>query len=112
MGLGPGVVQRRLVAALQAEPKRRFTVDELAEIVFPGELIERKHEVSVRRVLKDLPGLDLHFRKVGRAAPWLALSRVACRLSVASSAAGCNLECVTAREALTRAAEDDHGGDG
>jgi hypothetical protein len=45
-------VQRRLIAALD-ESGRRFTVEELAEIAFPGELIERKHEVSVRWALVD-----------------------------------------------------------
>ena len=61
-----GVVQRRLVAALQAEPKRLFTVEELAEIAFPGEPIERKHAVSVRRALKNLPGLDPHLYPAGK----------------------------------------------
>ena len=65
MSHGPGVVQRRLIAALD-EPGRRFTVEELAEIAFPGETIERKHEVSVRRALKNLDGLDLHFCKAGQ----------------------------------------------
>jgi hypothetical protein len=58
MSRGPGVVQRRLIAAFH-EPGRRFTVEELVEIVFPGEPIERKHAVSVRRALKNLPGLHL-----------------------------------------------------
>jgi len=59
MSRGPGIVQRRLIAALQNEPTRRFTVEQLAEIAFPGEQIERKHAGSVRRALKNLPGLDL-----------------------------------------------------
>lgn len=66
MSRGAGVVQRRLIAAFQAEPGRRFTVKELAEIAFPGEPIERKHAVSVRRALKNLPGLDLHSYPRGR----------------------------------------------
>jgi hypothetical protein len=69
MSRGPGVVQRRLVAAFQVEPGRRFIVKELAEIAFPGEPIERKHEVSVRRALqalKKLPGLELDFHKAGK----------------------------------------------
>ena len=61
MSRGLGVVQRRLIAAFQDQPCRRFTVEELAEIAFPSELIERKHEVSARRALKNLVGLDLHF---------------------------------------------------
>ena len=60
MSRGPGIVQRRLIAAFQSEPTRHFTVEQLAEIVFPGEQIERKHAVSVRRALKKLPGLDLY----------------------------------------------------
>ena len=56
MSRGAGVVQRRLIAAFEVEPGRRFKVKELAEIVFPGEPVERKHEVSVRRALNNLPG--------------------------------------------------------
>ena len=59
MSRGPGIVQRRLIAAFHSEPTQRFTVEQLAEIVFPGEQIERKHAASVRRALKNLPGLDL-----------------------------------------------------
>jgi hypothetical protein len=64
MSRGLGTVQRSLIAAL-AESGRRFTVKELAEVAFPGELIERKHKVSVRRALKNLAGLDLHFSRAG-----------------------------------------------
>ena len=66
MSRGPGIVQRRLIAAIQGEPGRLFTVEELAEIAFPGEPIERKHLVSVRRALKNLPGLDPHLYKAGK----------------------------------------------
>ena len=69
MSRGAGVVQRRIIAALQAEPWQHFTVEELTEIAFPGEPIERKHLVSVRRALKalkNLPGLDLHFYRAGK----------------------------------------------
>jgi hypothetical protein len=65
MSRGPGVIQRRLIAAFH-EPGRRFTVEELAEIAFPGEPLERKHAVSVRRALKKLPSIDLHFHKAGK----------------------------------------------
>ena len=61
MSRGLGNVQRRLIAAVD-EPGRRFTIEELA---FPGEPIERKHLVIVRRALKNLPGLKLHFHKAG-----------------------------------------------
>jgi hypothetical protein len=48
-----------LIAAFQSKPTGRFTVEQLAEIVFPGEPIERKHLVSVCRALKNLPDLNL-----------------------------------------------------
>ena len=57
MSRGAGIVQRRIIAALQAEPTRLFTVEELAEIAFPGEPIEHKHWVSVRRALQGLKGV-------------------------------------------------------
>ena len=66
MSRGLGIVQRGLLAAYQLEPTRRFTVKQLAEIAFPGEQIERKHAVSVRRALKNLPGLDLHVCRIAR----------------------------------------------
>jgi hypothetical protein len=66
MSRGPGVVQRRVIAALQSEPGRRFTVKKLAEIAFPGETIERTHEVSVRRALRSLPRAELNFYKAGK----------------------------------------------
>ena len=79
MSRGLGVVQRRLIAALQAEPKRLFTVEELAEIAFPGEPIERKHWVSVRRALKNLPGLDPHLYRAGKSSTrgWRYVVRLA-----------------------------------
>jgi hypothetical protein len=64
MSRGAGVVQRRLIAALD-ELGRRFTAEALAEIAFPGEPIERKHLVSVRRALANMPGLKLHFQRTG-----------------------------------------------
>jgi hypothetical protein len=63
MSRGPGVVQRRMIEAIQGEPARRFTVGQLAEIAFPGEPIERKHAVSVRRALKNLSDLELRSYK-------------------------------------------------
>lgn len=54
MSRGLGVVQRRLIAALQAEPSRWFTVLDLAEVVY-GEPVERKHLEAVRRVLRRWP---------------------------------------------------------
>ena len=49
MSRGAGNVQRSLIAAFQGELRRPFTVEKLAEIAFPGEPIERKHLMSVRR---------------------------------------------------------------
>jgi hypothetical protein len=66
MSRGLGVVQRRLIAALQADPARVFDVEELAAIVFPGETIQRKHSVSIRRALKGLP-IGIFKCRVGRA---------------------------------------------
>jgi hypothetical protein len=54
MSRGPGIVQRRLLATLQAEPGRWFTIAELAEVAFPG---DHRHLSSVRRALEGLPGL-------------------------------------------------------
>ena len=59
MSRGPGRVQRAVRAALEAEPHRLFTVEELAGIAFPGERIEAKHRVSVLRALSRLP-IDFH----------------------------------------------------
>ena len=55
MSRGLGIVQRRLQAALDGEPKRRFTIEELAAQAFPGELLGRAQLVSVRRALRALP---------------------------------------------------------
>jgi len=49
MSGGPGVVQRRLIAAFQVESHRRSTVEQLAEIAVPGEVIEREHKSVCRR---------------------------------------------------------------
>jgi hypothetical protein len=65
MSRGPGAAQRTLTEAIQGEPGRLFTVKDLAEIALPGEPIERKHTVSVRRALKNLPGLDFHLYRAG-----------------------------------------------
>ena len=57
MSRGPGHLPRRLLSALQAEPNRRFTVEELAELAYPGEEIDRSRLSSTRRVLNGLSGL-------------------------------------------------------
>ena len=66
MSRGPGNVQRSLIAAFEGKLGRLFTVGELAEMVFPGEPIERKHLVSVRRALRKLPDLELQFFRAGK----------------------------------------------
>ena len=102
MSRGAGNVQRSLIAAFQGELGRRFTAKELAEIALPGEPIERKHLVSVRRALKNLPGLKLHFHEAGKSGTrgWRYFVR---------RNGKCCFECVKAREALTLAAEVELG---
>jgi hypothetical protein len=56
MSRGLGQVQRRLLAALQAEPSRRFTVEELAALAYPGEEIDCSRLSSARRGLRGLSG--------------------------------------------------------
>jgi hypothetical protein len=63
MSRGPGIVQRRLRAALQGEPARHFTVEELAAVAFPSEPVGRAQLASVRRALK---GLAVTRFRVGR----------------------------------------------
>jgi hypothetical protein len=58
-------VQRTLIAALQSKPERWFTIDELAEAAYPGEAVTHKHTSSVRRALKNLPGLKLRRQREG-----------------------------------------------
>lgn len=54
MSRGPGIVQRRIMAAFEDQPAKRFTVEELCELAYPGEAIERKHKESVRRALNKI----------------------------------------------------------
>jgi hypothetical protein len=67
-----GGVLASLAAAFEADPSDRFTVGELAKAVFPGEKTTRWHLVTVRRTLRNLPGLNLHFCRTdkGRARGW------------------------------------------
>jgi hypothetical protein len=65
MSRGPGSVQFRLLAAFEAEPSRRFTMRELAEAVWPGEVIDRRHIATVSHSLKTLPGVKLSRRREG-----------------------------------------------
>jgi hypothetical protein len=55
MSRGPGIIQRRIMAALQAEPARWFTVMELVVIAYPDEgMVEKTHLTSVWRALQGL----------------------------------------------------------
>ena len=64
MSRGPGIIQRRIMAALQAEPARWFTVMELVVIAYPDEgMVEKTHLESVRRALK---GLKVNRRRDGK----------------------------------------------
>jgi len=56
MNRGSGAVQRKIIEAFEAEPSRRFTVDELAAVVYPGRPIEKAQKDAVRRALV---GVDL-----------------------------------------------------
>jgi hypothetical protein len=51
MSRGRGVVQRAIIEAFAAEPGRRFTVGELAELAYPGRPIEKHYMDAVRRAL-------------------------------------------------------------
>src|SRR5260370_13958901 len=66
MSRGPGIVQRQLLVAFEAEPTRRFTTMELAEIVCPGEAIGGRHRASLFRALRSLPGVKLFRCPVGK----------------------------------------------
>jgi hypothetical protein len=64
MSRGLGRVQRKIDDALKAEPSRRFTVEELAEIAYPGVAIDIAHLSATRRALNKLP---VNRHKVGNA---------------------------------------------
>jgi hypothetical protein len=57
MSRGPGRIQTAVEAALLAEPRRMFTVEDLARCAYPGKVIEHKHLTAVRRALDGIPGL-------------------------------------------------------
>ena len=61
MSKGLGHVQRAVIATFAAEPGSRFTVGELAALVYPGQPIEKKHTEAVNRVLRNLAAeIGLH----------------------------------------------------
>lgn len=39
---------------MEAEPKRRFTIEELARLAYPGAAIEHKHMVAIRTAVANL----------------------------------------------------------
>jgi hypothetical protein len=55
-----------VIAALEGEPERWFTIEELAELAYPGEAVAHKHASSVRRALKSLPDLKVRRQREGR----------------------------------------------
>lgn len=66
MSKGPGRVQRALVAAFEQEPRRKFTVEELAEIVYPECAVSEVQRDTVRRALAKLEqSLQLHRCRIG-----------------------------------------------
>jgi hypothetical protein len=54
MSKGPGRIMRAINAAIAAEPKRRFTYEELAAQAYGGEPITRPRLIAVRRAVKSL----------------------------------------------------------
>lgn len=66
MSRGLGRVQRCIFEAFEQQRGRRFTVDELAALAYPGQAIQRKHKEAVRRALQRLePELGLLKCRVG-----------------------------------------------
>jgi hypothetical protein len=70
MSRGLGRTQRRLLAALQAEPTRLFTIETLAETAFPGEEIDHSRLNNVRRALERLPAHRFRQRNATRGWHW------------------------------------------
>ena len=70
MSWGFGCVQRKIGGALAAEPSRRFTYRELADAVWPGEIVEDKHMASLCRALKKVPHFHTRVGKRGGLQGW------------------------------------------
>lgn len=67
MSRGPGRVQRALIEAFEQFPDRRFTIEELAENVYPRAKVSEVHKDTVRRALAKLePSLELHRCRIGK----------------------------------------------
>lgn len=55
MSRGAGHIQRRILAALAAEPHNAFTVEDLCDLLYPAvNRTEKKHRVSVIRALRSI----------------------------------------------------------
>ena len=54
MSKGPGRIERAIVAIFEREPDAALTVEELCEIIFATDTVEKKHRVSVIRAGKKL----------------------------------------------------------
>jgi hypothetical protein len=59
MSKGPGRIMRSIIEAIGAEPKRRFTYDELAANAYGGEPITHSRRVAVRRAVQALVSAKL-----------------------------------------------------
>lgn len=59
MSKGPGRIMRSIIEAIGAEPKRRFTYDELAANAYGGEPITHSRRVAVRRAVQALASAQL-----------------------------------------------------
>jgi hypothetical protein len=53
MSKGPGRTMRSIIAAIEAEPRRRFTYDELTAIAYDGPATHSR-EVAVQRAAQSL----------------------------------------------------------
>lgn len=75
MSRGPGHVRCAIATAFVEQPDRAFCVSELAELVYAGELIEKRHLNTVDRALRRLaPQLGLstfRARLKAKERPWV-----------------------------------------
>ena len=61
MSRGPGRIQKAVLEALQAEPQRRFYVEELAKVAYPDvDVVGHTQITAVNRVLQKLPVKRYH----------------------------------------------------
>lgn len=63
---GPGKVQRTIIDTLDAEPKWRFTVADMAARVYPNKAIGSVElKATHRALIKLAPALNIHKCRVG-----------------------------------------------